>query len=398
MQNLNKIIIKNRQDSKLIEGSPWIYSNSIENISDLKKIENGSLVFVKLHNENNNFAIAYFNIHQLITARILSYDVNENIDAAFFEKKILAAKKLRDQFFNKPYYRLIHSEADSLPGLVIDRFDDIFSCQITTLGMQKLEHFIIEALKNIFNDCKIIFRNDADSRKYEGLELEIKNINEINDEKIIEENDIQFKINIITGQKTGWYFDQRKNREFIANCSENKDVLDAFCYHGSFGIYALSKNARSVTFIDSSQTAIESAKNNIEINKLDNSRCDFICDKVFDRFEKMLKEERKFDIILLDPPAFVKSRKDLHSGLKGYEKLVKLAIPLLRENGMIFLASCSHNVSLDDLTSCANKAVRKFYNNKRSPKLIRSFGADIDHPLHPSLRESEYLKSIAFFV
>ncbi len=398
MQTLPKLQIKNQQEFKLIEGHPWIYSNCIANFAELKALEKGSLVEVCLP-KKPSFAIAYFNPNQLIAGRILTYDVSEKIDETFFEKRILSAKILREKFFDKPFYRLIHSEADGLAGLVIDRFDDILSCQISTLGMEKLQDFLILALKKIFPNCKIIFRNDSESRRFEGLEPEIKTVHgEVEAEKIIEENGVKFSIDIKLGQKTGWYYDQRQNREFIGSIAANCAVLDAFCYQGSFGLNALKNNAKSVTFIDSSQSAIDKAKSNVELNNFSQEKCEFICEKAFVALEKMAAENKRFDIVLLDPPAFVKTKKDLHSGLKGYEKLVRLALPLLKENGVLFLASCSHNVSLDDLIDAANKATRKAFENKKTAKLIRTFGAHIDHPLHPTLKESEYLKSIAFFV
>ncbi len=398
MQNLPKLQIKNQQEFKLIEGHPWIYSNCIANFAELKTLEKGSLVEVCLP-KKPAFAIAYFNPNQLIAGRILTYDASEIIDEKFFEKRILTAKILREKFFDKPFYRLIHSEADGLAGLVIDRFDDILSCQISTLGMEKLQDFLILALKKLFPNCKIIFKNDSESRKFEGLEVEIKTIHgEISGQKTIEENGVKFNINIESGQKTGWYYDQRKNREFVGSISSGAEVLDAFCYQGSFGLNALKNGAKSVTFIDSSQEAVDRARSNVELNDLNIAKCEFVCEKAFVALEKMASASKQFDIIVLDPPAFVKTKKDLHSGLKGYEKLVRLALPLLKTNGILFLASCSHNVSLDDLTDAANKATRKFFENKKTAKLVRTFGADIDHPLHPTLKESEYLKSIAFFI
>jgi 23S rRNA (cytosine1962-C5)-methyltransferase len=384
--NLPKLKIKPRSEIRIVHGNPWIFSNEIENFSELKTLEKGSLVEVIIK-KKESFALAYFNPHSLIAARILSYNSQEKIDEDFFVKKILTALSLREKFFNKAFYRLIHSEGDFLPGLIIDRFDDIFSCQISTAGMEKLTPILLAALKIIFPQSKVILRNDMDSRKLESLELFVKEIDEIPDLVKIEENNVEFLIDVKKGQKTGWFYDQRKNREFIASIAQNCDVLDAYCYLGGFGLNTIKNNAKSVTFIDSSKEALD------KIPQLEN--IEIINEKVFEALEKLELQKRRFDIVLLDPPAFIKSKKDLFSGLKGYEKLIKLAVNLVNQGGILMLTSCSHHASLSDLISALNDGFRK---SNRRAKLIRNFGADIDHPINPALKENEYLKSITFLV
>ena len=398
--SLPKLHIKNQQEIRLIKGHPWIYSNEIANFAELKPLENGSLVEVYVQKNKEPVAIAYFNAHQLIAARILTYKADEKIDEAFFTTKLYSAKKLREKFFDKPFYRLIHSEADGLGGLVIDRFDNVFVCQITTAGMEKLQDFLITSLKKVFPNCAIIFRNDVESRKFEGLSADNKIVcGEIPDEIICEENGLKFAVDVKAGQKTGWFFDQRDNRDFIAKLAKNCDVLDAFCYQGGFGLNAFKGGAKSVTFVDSSKEALEAAKKNIALNSFAEKKSEFINEKVFEALEKFAVDKKQFDMILLDPPAFVKSKKDLFAGLRGYEKLVRLALPLLKENGILSLTSCSHHVSMGDLIAAANEAFRRsFAGTNRGAKLVRSYGASSDHPLHPALKESEYLKSITFVV
>jgi 23S rRNA (cytosine1962-C5)-methyltransferase len=388
------IKIKKGAEIRIIKGSPWIFSNEIENFSSVKNLEKGFLVKVEIR-KGEPFAIAYFNPHSLIAARILSYNYWQEVDEEFFIQRITDAKHLREKFFSKPFYRLVHSEADFLPGLVIDRFDDVFSCQISTAGMEKLAPLLLSALEKIFPHSIIIFKNDVEARRLEGLEMKVEVIRgKIPEEVIIEENELKFLVNLKSGQKTGWFFDQRKNREFIGSISEDADVLDAFCYLGGFGINALNNRAKSVTFIDSSSDALEILKKNISLNKLPKN-FEIINDKVFDVLESDQFQKRQFDVVNLDPPAFIKSKKDLMSGLKGYEKLIKLACPLVKKGGILMLSSCSHHASLTDLVAVANDGFRKM---DRKARLIRSFGADIDHPTHPTLKESEYLKSITFVV
>jgi 23S rRNA (cytosine1962-C5)-methyltransferase len=218
---------------------------------------------------------------------------------------------------------------------------------------------------------------------------------ELNGEIVIEENDLKYSIDVISGQKTGWFYDQRMNRDFIGSISKDADVLDAFCYQGGFGMNALKNGAKSVVFADSSKEALEKLEKNIGLNNFETAKTTVICDKIFDLLEKDEFQNRKFDIVVLDPPAFVKSKKDFFSGIKGYEKLIKLSAGLVRKGGILLLASCSHNASLQDLTDAANDGFRKA---RRSAKIIRTFGGGFDHPISPSLKESEYLKSITFLV
>lgn len=389
-----KLRIKRHSELRIVKGHPWIFSNEIENFSSLKSLEKGSLIEVII-NKDDSFGLAYFNPHSLIAARILTYDLNQKIDVNFFVQKILQAKILREKFFDKPFYRLIHSEADFLPGLVVDRFGDVLSCQISTAGMEKLSPLLIAALEKIFPEAAIIFRNDVEARKFEGLELYSKTIKgEISDEALIEENGLKFLIDVKAGQKTGWFFDQRTNREFIGSIAKNCDVLDAFCYLGGFGLNALKNEAKSVTFVDSSSEALDKLKKNLELNNLEKNT-DIICGKVFEVLENPEFQKKQFDVVILDPPAFVKSKKDFFVGLKGYEKLIKLSAGLVKKNGILMLASCSHNATLADLIAAANDGFRKV---GRKAKLIRSFGAGYDHPINPALKESEYLKSVTFLV
>jgi 23S rRNA (cytosine1962-C5)-methyltransferase len=376
--------IKRNHDARIRAGSPWIFSNEIENFSEIKKLEKGALVKVQM---KDDFALAYFNPQSLIAARILTYNLGEKINSDFFKKRILNAKNLREKFFSKPFYRLIHSEADFLSGLIIDRFDNYFCVQISTAGMENLAPFLIQALQEIFPNCAIIFKNDVEVRKLEGLENYTKIIcGEIPDEIEVIENDISYLANIKEGQKTGWFFDQRINRDFASQISKGADVLDAFCYLGGFGMNALKGGANSVIFVDSSIEAINS------INKRNLKNANAICEKTFDFLEN---NQKKFDIALLDPPAFIKNKKDFHAGMKGYEKLIKLGANSVKKGGILMISSCSHHASKQDLIEAANNAFRK---NNHQAKLIRSFGASFDHPLHPALKESEYLKSLTFLI
>lgn len=390
---MNIIKLKKGCDYKVNGGHPWVYSNEIDSNPETAKLPIGSIV--KIVNAFGQFiGTGYYNRHCLMAIRILSRIENEEINENFFINKIKYALKSREQFFTKPFYRLVHSEADGIAGLIIDRFDNLLVLQLSTAGIENLSEILISALNKIFNNPTIILRNDIPARKLEGLEEYVKVIQgNVPDKNFLIENDLKFYFNPIEGQKTGWFFDQRENRKFISSISEGKDVLDTYCYNGGFGINALSNNAKSVTFIDSSELAISNVKAGIELNKLDATKAEFICDKVFDALEKLMSDKRRFDVVVLDPPAFIKSKKDLITGLKGYEKLARMGAKLVADGGYLLIASCSHNAQLPDLIKATATGINKA---ERSSKIIRIFGAGADHPMHPFLSESEYLKSITY--
>lgn len=398
MNEYPQIKIKKDLQNRLSQGSPWVYSNEILNFSQVKNLPKGSIVEIAFERNQSSqkFALGYFNPHSLISARILTYNLEEIIDEIFFTKRISSALLLRNKFFDKPYYRLVHSEGDYLPGLVIDRYNDVFVCQISTAGMEQFSNKIVNSLLKIFGEkITIIFKNDSELRSLENLESNcIIAHGSINDKVKVEEDDITFFCDVIDGQKTGWFFDQRTNHKFVRDYSRNLKVLDAFCYLGGFGINAIAGQAQQVVFVDSSAKAIEIAKNNCKSITNDNNH-QFVTQKVFDYLEENKNLQDKFDFIVLDPPAFIKSKKDLFSGLKGYEKLVKLSLELLNDNSLLMLNSCSHHAKTSDLIDCVKNAC---YKNNKKAKLIRQFGAGIDHPIHPALKENEYLKSLTFII
>jgi len=388
---LNLIKLKKGQDRKVNAGHPWVYSNEIDGVG-LAEIPSGSLV--KVANAFGNFlGFGYYNRHSLIAVRILTKKEHQEINQDFLTKKIEQALKLREDFFSEPYYRLIHSEADGLAGLIIDRFDNLLVLQVSTAGMENLLDTLVVSLNTIFINPTIILRNDISTRKLEGLQEYVKVLQgELLDKNILIENGLKFHFDPINGQKTGWFFDQRENRKFVASLVKGKDMLDCYCYNGGFGINAAAAGAKSVTFIDSSDLAIKNVQENIKLNNLDGN-FQFINGKVFDELERLSKIGQKFQVVVLDPPAFVKSRKDFFTGIKGYEKLTKIAAKLVAKNGYLFIASCSHNAGLQDLIKASASGIDKA---GKSAKIVRIFGAGFDHPLHPFLPESEYLKSITY--
>ena len=370
-------------------GSPWIFSNEIRMDEAAKAITPGSIVNVR-GEDGREFGTGYFNPKSLIAVRLLSDACDTTIDRDFFSTRIGRALTLRAGFYDKPFYRLVHAEGDGLPGLVIDRFDDVVTVQIGTAGMEKQIDNIVAALEARLKPKTIILRNDAPSRALEGLDSYVRAAKGEGARIALEENGCRYYADLAQGQKTGWYYDQRDNRAFIAKLAKGKSVLDAYSYTGGFGLLAAKAGASEVVCLDSSAPALALAEESARANKL---TIQAVKADVFEELERLIAAEEKFDIVVADPPPFVKSKKDLEPGAKAYRKLAKLAAQVTAPGGILLIASCSHNIPLERFAAeCAAGVTR----NGRTATLIRSAGAGPDHPVHPLLPESAYLKALVY--
>ena len=370
-------------------GSPWIFSNEIRMDEAAKAITPGSIVNVR-GEDGREFGTGYFNPKSLIAVRLLSDACDTTIDRDFFSTRIGRALTLRAAFYDKPFYRLVHAEGDGLPGLVIDRFDDVVTVQIGTAGMEKQIDNIVAALEARLKPKTIILRNDAPSRALEGLDSYVRAAKGEGARIALEENGCRYYADLAQGQKTGWYYDQRDNRAFIAKLAKGKSVLDAYSYTGGFGLLAAKAGASEVVCLDSSAPALALAEESARANKL---TIQAVKADVFEELERLIAAEEKFDIVVADPPPFVKSKKDLEPGAKAYRKLAKLAAQVTAPGGILLIASCSHNIPLERFAAeCAAGVTR----NGRTATLIRSAGAGPDHPVHPLLPESAYLKALVY--
>ena len=389
-----KLFLKKGSQNRFKNGSPWVYSNEILLNTDSKSLTPGSLVTLCLSEESGGreLGVGYFNPHSLISFRLLSEKIDQ-IDLSFMIKKITDADSLRHQFFSSPYYRMVYGEADGLPGLIIDRYGDTFSLQSNTAGMELLTPLIVQALQKSFNVKHLVLKNDSPIRMLEGLDLYCREeIGKLLKPTIVVENNIEFVCDLREGQKTGWFYDQRDNRKFVASFAKNKSVLDAYSYIGGFGINCAINGAKSVVCLDRSESALEYSQETAKNLKLD-SLIDFQKNNVFDFFEQYTGDP--FDIVILDPPAFIKSRKDLQTGVKGYVKLLKMALPHVKTDGFIFFASCSHHLTLELFQNVISQGI---LSSKRNARILRTMGAGMDHPIHPHLLETQYLKSVFFQV
>jgi 23S rRNA (cytosine1962-C5)-methyltransferase len=387
-----KLSVKTPWVERLKKGYPWVYTEALR--TPPMGIKQGELVILTEAN-NQPFAQAYYNPHSKLACRILTRDLKVKIDEAYFIKLFTDALARRERHISEPYYRLVHAEGDHLPGLVIDRFGDTLVCQTSTAGMEKLKALWVKALQTLLKPQYIIFRDNIKNRESENLGLGINTLGTSpfeGDLLFVKENDLTFYADPINGQKTGWFYDQRANRFWIRGRAKGKTVLDLYTYSGGFGVSTAKGQAKHVTFVDSSEQALTHAKNAMTINEL-HTPCEFIQDDVFALLPKMIEKQQTFDIVLADPPAFVKIAHQKMVGLKGYQKLAKLTAQVVAPNGILMIATCSHHASTNEFQDAILKGITKA---GRSARLIRKAGADKDHPINPFLPENHYLKSLAF--
>jgi 23S rRNA (cytosine1962-C5)-methyltransferase len=301
------------------------------------------------------------------------------------------ALALRDRLFDVPYYRLIHAEADGMPGLVVDRYGDALVVQLNMAGMALLEAPLLAALQDVLAPRAIILRNDSPARQQEGLEQEVRTAcGEISGPFTLIENGATFMADLSAGQKTGWFYDQRPNRAFIARLARDASVLDVYSYTGGFGVLAAKAGAARVVMADRSEPALALAMRAAAANDV-TGRCSTERGEAFALLDAHAAAGELFDLVLLDPPAFVKSKKDLAAGSRGYLKLIRAGVRLVAPGGFLFAASCSHNMPADTFAEIVRQALQEA---GRRGRIIHSCGAGPDHPVHPSLPESAYLKGL----
>ncbi len=386
------IRLRPREGRRVRSGSPWAFSNEIVMDLAAKALAPGTLVKLA-RDDGEPLGIGYFNPRSLIAVRLLSADAGTEIGAEFFVAKLRQALSLREAFFKEPFYRLVHAEGDGLPGLVVDRFGGTAVMQVTTAGMEKLIEPLLAALNEAIAPETIVLRNDTPSRALEGLDSYVRVTKGTAASNItVEENSTRYFADPQTGQKSGWYYDQRENRAFMAGLAKDRRVLDTYCYSGGFGILAARAGAREVLGIDSSEPALALASEAAKANDVDAS-CKFVKADVIEELERLSGTGERFDIVICDPPPFVRARKDLEPGAKAYRKLARLAASVTAPGGFLLLCSCSHNMPLERfMLECAAGLTRA----GRTAALISSAGAGPDHPVHPHLPESAYLKALAY--
>lgn len=373
---------------RIESGHLWVFSNEV--IGALPEFEPGQLVTI-IGDRGRRLGTGYVNPNTLIAARLLARD-DVPIDAAFFRKRFEAAHAWRERLYpGLRTVRLVHGEADGLPGLVVDRYEDHLAVQVLSAGMQVLQPIWLPVLEESFRPSAIIARNDTAFRAYEHLPEEVTVLSgQPSSAVLVEEKGVRYEVDVMTGQKTGLFLDQKDNRERLIPFVSGADVVDAFCYVGGWSLRAALGGARSVLGIDSSEEALTRARRNAELNGV-GDRVSFERADVFDRFREMVAEGRQFDVVVVDPPAFAKRRSQRKTAISGYREINIQATKLVKPGGVLVSCSCSHHVSPDDFRNILVQAGR---GAKRTLHLIEQRGAAADHPILLGMRETEYLKCL----
>lgn len=382
---MKSIVLKKGEERRIKSGHQWVFSNEIKDI--IGKPQTGDIV--ECYDGSNNFVgIGFYNPHSLIAFRLVSKK-NEIVDTKFWQEKIEKAYEFRKYLYpNQNSFRVFYGESDGISGFVLDKYEDYCVAQFVCAGADKNKHDILEAVQNVINPKGIIIRNDSHLRKLEDLPSESEIYSgEIPDDIIITENDIKYYVNVKAGQKTGFFFDQRDNRKLFRKYCKDKKVLDCFTHTGSFGLNALKGGAKEVVFTDSSKLALETASKNYELNGYKNFNAiiadaqEYICSNQ--------ASNENFEVVNIDPPGLIKSKKDFHAGYKHYAKLNEQAIRLLKNGGIFATSSCSHHLSASDFKKMLQEACAKA--GKTAVFLEISTQAK-DHPVLISMPETEYLK------
>jgi len=385
--------LKPHREESLQSGHLWIFSGALQQPPHW--IEPGGLVDVK-SSTGQFVARGYYNPRTDIAIRLLTRNIEQAIDVDFLRKRIRSAVDLRKVFDpNKTNtYRLINSEGDGLPGLIVDRFAEILVAQMHTAGIERLRSRLIDALMEETDTRGILLRNDSQSRRREGLELEEPQVvtGGVPMQVTVRENNVLFLVDPWQGQKTGFFLDQRDKREALRKYTQAKRVLNCFSYSGSFSVYAaLTSEKTRVTSVDISAPAIESARQNFILNGLDPNHHQFLVADVFDYLEQAQGAGEQFDVVVLDPPAFAKTQSARAQALKAYRRLNTLGMQVLRPGGILLTCSCSGVIGMNDLLGALSQSAQRL---QRTVQLLETFSYGVDHPLNLAMPETAYLKVV----
>jgi 23S rRNA (cytosine1962-C5)-methyltransferase len=379
--------LKRNEDRRLHAGHLWVFSNEIDaGQTPLPKFEPGEIVRVLAHNDRA-LGLGYVNPKSLIAARML--ETWQIPDAKWLAGRIRAAMSLRDRLYPAPYSRWVYGESDGLPGLVIDRYGTRCVAQIGTAGMERLKPQIQEALNQVLQCDALLFKNDSSAREMEGLPGYVEAAKGSFDKPaLVIEDGLEFQAPLLEGQKTGWFFDQAANRRALLKfVPQGARVLDVFSYVGAWGVRAAHHGAREVTCVDSSAAALTLAAANAQRNgvKLVTRKGD-----AFDVLEELAAQGARFDVVIVDPPAFAKRKKDLPKALAAYKRLNQLAIQVIADEGILVSCSCSYHVSAEELQDAIAKAAR---GADKHLQILEMGSQAPDHPVHPAIPETRYLKA-----
>jgi 23S rRNA (cytosine1962-C5)-methyltransferase len=388
-QDFPVLRLKRGEERRIAAGHHWVFSNEVDTAaSPLAKFATGEIVAV-LSDRERFLGWAYVNPHSLIAARILGRSREHPPGKSLLVHRLQVALALRQRLYDQPCYRLVHGESDNLPGLVIDRYGDVLVGQIGTAGMEAMKDAILAALVKVVKPKTVVWKNDGGSRELEGLPKYVEAaLGEVPEQVRVVENGLTFTAPLVGGQKTGWFYDQAANRaQFLPLTRGAKRVLDVFSYVGAWGVAAAAAGAE-VTCVDSSAGALEAVARNAAANGIANLQT--VRADAFTALEELHAAREKFDVVIVDPPAFIKRRKDQGKGEAAYKRLNQLAMQLLPRDGLLISCSCSYHLEPEALLDAIQKAARHL---GRFAQVIASGGQAPDHPVHPAIRETRYLKA-----
>jgi len=389
--SLQTIRLKARADKRLRGGHLWIYSNEVDTQqTPLNQFTKGEQVVVEQAG-GKPLGVAYLNPNNLICGRLVSRDASILLDKSLLAHRLKIALSLRQRCFSEPYYRLVYGDSDGLPGLVVDRFAGVLVVQISTAGMETLKDQIVEALVQVIKPEAVLIKNDGKMRDAEGLDSYVEvAVGEVPDLVPLIENGTCLLAPVRSGQKTGWFYDHRMNRARMQHYVQGKRALDVFSYVGGWGLQAANAGAADVTCVDSSQPALDVVREAAQINDVA-ERVHCLQADAFDALKALKEEQQRFDVIVVDPPAFIQKRKDIRNGEKAYERINQLAMRLLERDGLLISASCSMHLQRDRLVDIIRSGSRKL---DRQAQIIEQGHQGPDHPVHPAIPETDYLKAM----
>jgi len=387
---LPELRLKPREGRRLSAGHLWVFSNEVDTArTPLDAFEPGAACRV-IGDRDHFLGYAYVNPHALICARIVGRDARFPPGKALLVHRLQVALALRERLYARPFYRLAHGESDGLPGLVLDRYGDVVVGQVGTAGMEALKPEIVAAVRQVLSPRALVWKNDSGARELEGLPSYVETaFGEAPDHVEVEENGVRFRVPVGAGQKTGWFYDQAANRAAFLAYVKGARVLDVFSYLGAWGLAAARAGAAEVVCVDSSAPALELLQASADANGLavQTRRGD-----AFDVLAALRESGERFDVVVIDPPAFIKRRRDIPKGQAAYRKLNQLAMQLLPRDGMLVSCSCSHHLALDELIGAIQHAARHL---GRFAQIVAVGGHAPDHPIHPAIPETRYLKALA---
>ena len=390
---MSAIILKKSADSFIKRKHPWVFSGAIGKVEG--DPTNGETVQI-LNSNKELVGLGSFSPSSQIRVRVWTFNPEEKVDSNFFRKKTDQAKSLREKIIDistTNAYRIINSESDGLPGLIVDRYVEYLVCQFLSSGVEFFKESIADVLNDIFKPEGIYERSDIDVREKEGLKPAKGLLRGKEPEELVEilENGLKFFVDIKEGHKTGFYLDQRDNRKLVSEFAKEKTVLNCFSYTGGFSVYALSSGAKNVTQIETSAPGLDLSIKNSELNLLDTSQVENINGDVFEVLRKFRDERRTFDLIILDPPKFAESVSQIQKASRGYKDINLLVIKLLNPGGILFTFSCSGHISPELFQKIVADAA---LDSGRNVKIIKQLTQSADHPVSTNFPEGLYLKGM----